>query len=50
MTTLVAEADGDIGYTIGTVETNTGQGIVLLALKRDDSGPWKISAEAYFAK
>jgi ketosteroid isomerase-like protein len=50
ITTLTAEADGNIGYTVGTVDTNTGKGIMLLALKRDDAGAWKISAEAYFAK
>lgn len=50
ITTLTAEADGNIGYTVATVDTNTGQGIMLLALKRDGTGPWKISAEAYFAK
>ena len=50
MATLVAEADGNIGYTVGTVDTNTGRGIMFLALKRDESDSWKISAEAYFAK
>ena len=50
ITTLTAEADGNIGYTVGTVNTNTGRGIMLLALKRDESGSWKISAEAYFAR
>ena len=50
ITTLAAEADGNIGYSIGTVDTNTGQGLMLLVLKRGDSGSWKIAAEAYFAK
>ena len=50
ITTLAAEADGNIGYSIGTVDTNAGQGIMLLVLKRSDSGSWKITAEAYFAK
>ena len=50
ITTLVAEADGNIGYTVATVDANTGQGIMLLALKRDGTGAWKISAEAYFPR
>src|SRR5262245_46417639 len=50
MTTLVAEADGDMGYSIGTVDTSAGQGIMLLVLKKAAGRQWKICAEAYIAK
>jgi ketosteroid isomerase-like protein len=50
MTTLIAEVDGNTGYTIGTVDTNVGPGIMLLVLRKAGGSPWKICAEAYIAK
>jgi ketosteroid isomerase-like protein len=47
ITTLGAEADGNLGYAIETVEGSTGAGIALLVLKRDARGVWKVCAEAF---
>ena len=50
MTTIAAEASETMGYAVGTVDSSAGQGIMLLVLKRDGGGPWKICAESYIAK
>ena len=50
MTTLTAEANENMGYAVGTVDSSAGQGIMLLVLKRDGGGSWKICAESYIAK
>jgi len=49
MTTLIAEAEGNLGYSIGTVDSSGGQGIMLLVLKRAGGSGWKICAETYIA-
>ncbi len=50
ITTLTAEADGNLGYAIEAVETTAGNGVALLVLKRDGRGRWGICAEAFFEK
>jgi len=49
LTTLSAEADGNLGYAIEAVETSAGSGFTLLVLRRD-WGKWRICAEAFIAK
>ncbi len=46
LTTLEAEADGNTGYAVQVVEGSTGKGSVMLALRRDKAGVWKVCAEA----
>jgi len=49
LTTLSAEADGNLGYAIEAVETSAGNGYALLVLRRE-RGKWGICAEAFIAK
>jgi ketosteroid isomerase-like protein len=49
LTTLSADADGDLGYVIEAVETSAGSGFALLVLRRG-RGKWGICAEAFIAK
>jgi len=46
---LSAEAEGNLGYAIETVESSAGAGIALLVLRRDGRGAWKVCAEAFIA-
>ena len=50
LTTLSAEAEGNLGYVLETVETSAGKGMALLVLRRDGQGRWGICAEAFFEK
>jgi len=50
LTTLSAEAEGNLGYVLETVETSAGKGTALLVLRRDGQGRWGICAEAFFEK
>lgn len=50
LTTLSAEAEGNLGYVLETVETSAGKGMALLVLRRDAQGRWGICAEAFFEK
>jgi uncharacterized protein (TIGR02246 family) len=45
-TILKAEADGNFGYAIASVETSKGSGMCLRVLRRD-RGRWGICAEAF---
>ena len=45
-TTTTAVADGSIGYAIMTVGTNSGDGLIMLAMKRTNDGRWLVAAEA----
>ena len=45
-----ARSDASSRTRVIGVDANTGQGIMLLALKRGHTGSWKITAEAYLAK
>jgi ketosteroid isomerase-like protein len=45
-TILKAEADGNLGYAVASVETNKGSSMCLRVLRRD-RGRWGICAEAF---
>jgi ketosteroid isomerase-like protein len=46
LTTMTSEADEGIGYAIQTVHSNRGDGTVMLALRCDEDGLWRICVEA----
>jgi len=49
LTTVWEETSGDLGCAIQAVETNKGLVMVMVALKRDGAGTWKVRAEAVIA-
>jgi len=46
MTAFRAEQAGDLGYVLETLDTSAGNFMTMLALRRDDSGTWRVCAEA----
>jgi hypothetical protein len=46
LTIVQSEADGRVGYAIETIHSNRGQGIALIALRRDPEGNWLVCSEA----
>jgi ketosteroid isomerase-like protein len=45
LTTIWADASGDLGCAIQTFDSAAGARIVMLALKREDGGAWKVIRE-----
>jgi ketosteroid isomerase-like protein len=45
LTTIWADASGDLGCAIQTFDSTAGAGMVMLALKRDGGGAWKVIRE-----
>ena len=46
LTPFLAESSGDLGYVLETCRTSAGEVTTMLALRRDQNGTWRISAEA----
>ena len=46
LTPFLAESSGDLGYVLETCRTSAGEVMTMLALRRDQNGTWRISAEA----
>jgi ketosteroid isomerase-like protein len=46
LTPFHMESAGDLGYVLETCRTSAGDVTTMLVLRRDDSGAWRISAEA----
>lgn len=47
LTAFYTEASGDLGYALETFGSSAGDGTAMLAYRRDESGKWRISAEAF---
>ncbi len=45
LTTLWSDASGDLGCAIQTFESTAGPGMVMLALRRNADGDWKVTRE-----
>ena len=47
LTTVWASASGDLGCAIQTFDSTAGPGMVMLALKRNAEGAWKVCREVF---